>query len=304
LAVVQVDMKIGLDPAVTQSELDETAIDWNAVVDATFLVEQQFEYEYPSPISDLRHRLVIVPRARHGDQHRLAHRLEVSPDAPVRARNDAFGNPVVTIEASIVRRSIAFELQTLVRRRAGGESHRVPIALLRNPALLAPTALAFPDEALRDAAAALRAEHRDPVELAHAISRFVHAEMRYVAGATTVRTTAAQAFAQRSGVCQDFAHVTLVLARACGIACRYVSGHLVGEGATHAWVELMLPQRAEAVVTALDPTNNRTVSMKYVVVAVGRDYSDVAPTSGSFCGTSGRLSSRRRVAVTAVRHAA
>jgi transglutaminase-like putative cysteine protease len=128
--------------------------------------------------------------------------------------------------------------------------------------------------------------------------------MRFVAGSTTVRTTAAQAFAQRSGVCQDFAHVTLTLARACGIACRYVSGHLVGEGATHAWVELILPQRADAVVTALDPTNNRAVSMKYVVVAVGRDYADVAPTSGSFCGATGRLSSRRRVAVTAVRHAA
>jgi transglutaminase-like putative cysteine protease len=297
-------MKLGLDPAVTQSDLDEAAIDWDAVIDATFLVEQQFQYEYPSPISDLRHRLVIVPRHRHGDQRRLAHRLEVSPDAPARARTDAFGNPVVTVEASVVRRSIAFEMQTLVRRRAALDGHRVSSALLRDPALLAPTALACPDEALRDAAAALRSEHRDPVDLAHAISRFVHAEMRYVAGVTSVRTTAAQAFAQRSGVCQDFAHVTLALARSCGIACRYVSGHLVGEGATHAWVELILPQRADAVVAALDPTNNRTVSMKYVVVAVGRDYSDVAPTSGSFCGSLGRLSSRRRVAVTAVRHAA
>jgi transglutaminase-like putative cysteine protease len=297
-------MKFALDPAVTGPDLNEAAIDWDGVVDATFLVEQQFQYEYPSPISNLRHRLVIVPRDRHGDQRRLAHRLEVSPDVPARVRLDAFGNPVVTVEASVVRRSIAFELQTLVRRRAALDGHRISGAFVHDPALLAPTALAFPDEALRDAAAALRSEHRDPVELAHAIGRFVHEEMRYVAGATTVRTTAAQAFAQRSGVCQDFAHVTLALARACGIACRYVSGHLVGEGATHAWVEFILPQRAEAVVTALDPTNNRAVSMKYVVVAVGRDYADVAPTSGSFCGSLGRLSSRRRVAVTAVRHAA
>ena len=177
--------------------------------------------------------------------------------------------------------------------------------MLCDAALLMPTALTLPDGALRDAAVALRSEHRDPFELAHAISRFVYAEMRYVAGATTVGTTAAQAFAQRSGVCQDYAHVTLALARACGIAGRYVSGHLIGEGATHAWVELILPEDAYAVVTALDPTNNRAVSMKYVVVAVGRDYADVAPTSGSFSGSSGgQLSSRRRVAVTAVRHAA
>ena len=298
-------MNLGLDPAAPKTALDEAAIDWNSVVDATYLVEQQFRYDYPSPISDLRHRLVIVPRERHGDQRRLAHRLEVSPDVPAHARKDAFGNPVVTIAASVVRRSITFELQTLVRRSGAGRGHRVPRTMLCDAALLTPTALTLPDGALRDAAAALGSEHRDPFELAHAISRFVYAEMRYVAGATTVRTTAAQAFAQRSGVCQDYAHVTLALARACGIAGRYVSGHLIGEGATHAWVELILPEDAYAVVTALDPTNNRTVSMKYVVVAVGRDYADVAPTSGSFSGSSGgQLLSRRRVAVTAVRHAA
>jgi transglutaminase-like putative cysteine protease len=297
-------MNLALDAAGSRAELDETAIDWSTVVDATYLVEQHYRYEYPSPISDLRHRLVIVPRERHGDQRRLAHRLEVSPDVPARARQDAFGNPVFTIEAPVVRRSIAFELQTIVRRSADGPGHRVPAAMLRDAALLAPSALAAPDAALLDAAASLRSEHRDPMELAHAISRFVYAEMRYVAGATGVRTTAAQAYAQRSGVCQDFAHVTLALARACGIACRYVSGHLIGEGATHAWVEFILPENAHAIVTALDPTNNRAVSMKYVVVAVGRDYGDVAPTSGSFSGSCGRLSSRRRVAVTAVRHAA
>jgi len=294
----------GLDAVATEPELDDAAINWSAVVEATYLVEQHYRYEYPSPISDLRHRLMIVPRERHGDQERLAHRLAVSPDVPARARTDAFGNPVVTVEAPVVRRSIAFEMQTLVRRNAAGPGHRLPAAALHDAALLTPTALAFPDAELREAASALKSEHRDPAELAHAISRFVHAEMRYVTGATTVRTTAAEAFAQRSGVCQDFAHVTLALARACGLACRYVSGHLIGEGATHAWVEFVLPEDAYAVVAALDPTNNRAVSMKYVVVAVGRDYADVAPTSGSFSGARGELSSRRRVAVTAVRHAA
>lgn len=298
-------MNLGLDPMAPKTWLDEAAIDWNSVVDATYLVEQQFRYDYPRPISDLRHRLVIVPRERHGNQRRLAHRLAVSPDAPARARKDKFGNPVVTISASVVRRSIAFELHTIVRRSAAGRSHRVPRTTLSDPAFLRPTALTLPDRALRDAAAALRSEHRDPFELAHAICRFVYAEMRYAVGATSVKTTAAQAFAQRSGVCQDYAHVTLALARACGIAGRYVSGHLIGEGATHDWVELILPEGAYAVVTALDPTNNRMVSMKYVVVAVGRDYADVAPTSGSFSGPSGgQFSSRRRVAVTAVRHAA
>jgi transglutaminase-like putative cysteine protease len=292
-------------PFAAGEPLDESAIEWDSVVEATYLIEQELRYDYPGPISDLRHRLVIVPRERHGDQRRLAHRLEVSPDVPAYARVDAFGNPVITVAAPVVRRSIAFELRTLVRRSAAARVHRVPRTMLRDPALLSATALTMPDAALRDAADALRSENRNPFELAHAINRFVSAQMRYVPGSSTVGTTAAEAFAQRSGVCQDYAHVMLALARSCGIASRYVSGHLIGEGATHAWVELILPAREHAVVAGLDPTNDRAVSMKYVVVAVGRDYADVAPTSGSFSGPhAGRLSSRRRVAVTAVQHAA
>ena len=81
--------------------LDESVIEWDSVVEATYLVEQELRYDYSGPISDLRHRLVIVPRERHGDQRRLAHRLDVSPDVPAYAREDAFGNPVVTIAARL-----------------------------------------------------------------------------------------------------------------------------------------------------------------------------------------------------------
>jgi transglutaminase-like putative cysteine protease len=283
--------------------LDEGGIVWSAVREATYLVEQELRYEYPAPISDLRHRLMILPRERHGDQRRLAHRLEVSPDIPAHAASDAFGNPVVTVSAPLVRDSIAFGLRTVLQRRALTRLPKVADALLRDPMLLLPTRLTRPDAALSEAAGELKSRHRDPLELAHALNTFVHAEMRYVPGSTDVRTTAAAAFAQRSGVCQDFAHVMLALARSCGIAGRYVSGHLIGEGATHAWVELIVREGSRAVVAALDPTHDRAVTLKYVVVAVGRDYDDVAPTSGSFCGPGGQLSSRRRVAVTGVRYA-
>ena len=290
--------------ALDAEPLDEKRIVWSQVSEATYLVEQELRYEYPGPISDLRHRLMILPRERHGDQRRLSHRLEVSPDVPARAAADAFGNPVVTITAPLVRESIAFGLRTVVRRRAAAQLPRVARALLREPSLLAPTHLTRPDAVLREAAERLRRRNGDPFELAHAINQFVHGEMRYVPDSTDVRTTAAEAFGQRSGVCQDYAHVMLALARSCGVAGRYVSGHLIGEGATHAWVELILPDGPRAVALALDPTHARAVTLEYVVVAVGRDYGDVAPTSGSFCGPGGQLSSRRRVAVTAVRYAA
>jgi transglutaminase-like putative cysteine protease len=121
---------------------------------------------------------------------------------------------------------------------------------------------------------------------------------------TTVETTAAEALALSHGVCQDYAHIMLALCRLCDLPARYVSGHLLGEGGTHAWVDVLLPAPSEAVAVAFDPTHGREVGLSYVTVAVGRDYRDVAPTSGSYKATyKGRLSSERRVGLTAVQYA-
>ena len=70
--------------------------------------------------------------------------------------------------------------------------------------------------------------------------------MAYTHGVTGVRTTAAEAFALRRGVCQDYAHIMLALCRLCDLPARYVSGHLLGEGGTHAWVDVLLPHPTQA----------------------------------------------------------
>jgi transglutaminase-like putative cysteine protease len=121
-------------------------------------------------------------------------------------------------------------------------------------------------------------------ELVASINGFVFETMTYRKDVTSVSTTAAQAFGLRAGVCQDYAHVVIALARACGLAARYVSGHLLGEGGTHAWIEIILPSEdgEGAVAWPFDPTHNRRESLDYIAVAIGRDYSDVAPTSGTF----------------------
>ncbi|MDQ3896754.1 MAG: transglutaminase family protein, partial [Actinomycetota bacterium] len=113
---------------------------------------------------------------------------------------------------------------------------------------------------------------------------------RYRHDVTTVRTTAAEALALGQGVCQDYAHVMLALCRLCGLAARYVSGHLVGEGGSHAWVEVLLPSPEDPSVhtaVAFDPTNDRRAGLRHLTVAVGRDYADVAPTAGTYRGPSG-----------------
>jgi transglutaminase-like putative cysteine protease len=110
----------------------------------------------------------------------------------------------------------------------------------------------------------------------------------------------------RRGVCQDYAHIAIALSRECGLPARYVSGHLLGEGATHAWVEFLVPAgRDRERVVSLDPTNACATNLRYVVVAVGRDYDDVAPTSGVFFGkTKSKIDSRQSVRVTDITYAA
>ena len=122
------------------------------------------------------------------------------------------------------------------------------------------------------------------VEIMHRI----HTDFTYDKTATTVTTTIDDIFAQRAGVCQDFAHLTLACLRSHGLAARYVSGYLattpppgktriVGADATHAWASVWIPGDGWL---AIDPTNDQLVNDRYVTVAWGRDYADVPPVKG------------------------
>jgi transglutaminase-like putative cysteine protease len=280
-------------------------VDWGNALETTLLVSQRFAYEYPGPIEDLLHRLVMVPRGRHGDQRRVSHKLTVSPNVEQTLARDAFGNSVVTVRARRVYGGIAFELESLVRRSEGCGPHVVEAALLHDERLLTPTPLTAPDERTCDLAADFTREYGDVTERAQAIASFVFRAMTYTPGATNTETTAAEALTLGRGVCQDYAHVMLALARRAGIASRYVSGHMLGEGATHAWVEAIVPGSGAAVALAFDPTNDRGVTLGYVTVAVGRDYADVAPTSGVFTAPyGGELSAESNLEIRHVRYAA
>jgi transglutaminase-like putative cysteine protease len=269
-----------------------------------YLLHQQLRYEYPSPIRHLAHRLVVIPPERHGDQRRVLHRLDVAgTQAQVTARLDGFGNHVIEVRAPTVASAVEFEAWAVVERRPEASSRRVALDRLGDPRLLSPSALTAPDASLHDAAASLRAVGRaeSHAELARRINGWVYRAMTYRADVTGVRTTAADALALGQGVCQDYAHVMLALCRLLGIPARYVSGHLVGEGGTHAWVEVVAtaPGRPDvASVLALDPTHDREVGTNYLTIAVGRDYLDVAPTSGTFvAGCRGRLSTKKHLSV-------
>ena len=113
-------------------------------------------------------------------------------------------------------------------------------------------------------------------------------DFTYKSGSTTVSTRVAELLENRTGVCQDFAHVMVAGLRSLGLGGRYVSGYLatrpppgkprlVGADASHAWVGCWIPGNGWMY---LDPTNNRLIDASHATVAWGRDYADVTPVKG------------------------
>ena len=117
-------------------------------------------------------------------------------------------------------------------------------------------------------------------ERAWALVQAVRARMTYIPGETGVATTAAQALASGRGVCQDFAHVYLALARQAGLSARYVNGLTEGDIASHAWCEVWL----DGVWTGIDPTRGRWTDESYIRFGVGRDFGDCPMERGVFLG--------------------
>lgn len=119
-----------------------------------------------------------------------------------------------------------------------------------------------------------------PIAMAKIIQAAVNRWFTYTPGVTGINTTAGDAFALRRGVCQDYTHVFLAIARSLGLSARYVCGLPAGEGATHAWAEVY----QDGLWHGFDPTRNCLADESYIKLAVGRDYADCPPERGIFVG--------------------
>jgi transglutaminase-like putative cysteine protease len=299
-------MTAGLTAAFAAPLIDHHDLDLDAAERVTYRIDQSFRYTYDTPVTSLSQRLVVVPRRRHGDMHRRAHALDITGAVTRRrTRQDATGNTVVQVRAAEVRTSVEFRVSALIERVRDSGWPVLPESALRDPRLCQATRLTSADDRLRTLAAEIRRPGGSPMDLAERACVAVHKAITYEYGVTNVATTAAEALAGGRGVCQDAAHVMVALCHLLQLPVRYVSGHLLGQGGTHAWVEVIVPDRDVAIAVALDPCHGRRSNNRYVTVAVGRDYADVAPASGSFVGsTGGQLTTTRVVGVVAVDRAA
>ena len=271
---------------------------------AVFRVRQHYRYTYTGPVWDLHQRLVMVPRDIHRDQRLLQHDLAVrgtEGDHRLTWERDEFGNRVARVVANRVPQAIDFEATFRLERRPASVMSEAPP--WRNDterlAFLRPTALTAPDRRLIDAALQIAHNSADADERAERAHLWTAKAITYQFGITGYSTPAAMALHLGMGVCQDYAHILLTVLRLLNVPARYVSGHLIGEGAPHAWVEAFIERGGGAVeIVGFDPTHTRRTRIDYLTVAVGRDFADVSPTSGTYGGPAqGRLAATKQAEV-------
>ena len=136
-------------------------------------------------------------------------------------------------------------------------------------------------------------DSQDDLQKSTVLMHRLYQDFKYEKNKTTMSTTAEQAWQIGAGVCQDYAHILIALCQMAGIPARYVTGMLIGEGASHAWVEAL----AGARWYPLDPTNNCTVTDSHIKIGTGRDAGDCLINRGIMHG-GGTQTQEIRVTVT------
>jgi transglutaminase-like putative cysteine protease len=275
-------------------------------------VRQSTVYHYASPVAVAHHMLRMTPIDRlHQRVHAAS--LDVYP-VPVDRREgrDFFGNrttqvvlnqPHDTLTVKMMAR-IAVDHGPAGKPKVTPPWEQVREIAYRSADLTAqsPAHFLFPsrqvslDPEIRDYAALSFSPGRPVLDGATELMNRIKAEFVYEIGATTASTTAPMSFALRRGVCQDFSHIMISGMRSLGLPVAYVSGYLrtvqkpgevrlEGADAMHAWALAWCG--ADAGWIGLDPTNGILAGNDHVVLAIGRDYADVAPVDGVIFAAGG-----------------
>lgn len=278
-------------------------------------------YQYASPAGAGRHLLRVLPLDVTGAQRLVAGVVTIDPHPEERRdRRDFFGNHLVEFACRASHRSLDLVMQARVDRNVGplGEERSTSFATLAadlaacvdlgpsSPVHMVAASVRVPLDAptTRFARAQVR-PGRTALQVVQSVGRALHDHMTFDPRATKVDTPLSKAFAARKGVCQDYSHILIACLRGVGVPAGYVSGflrtkpppgkpRLEGADAMHAWVRAWCG--TELGWVEYDPTNDCLVRDDHIVVAQGRDYSDVAPIKG-ILRVSGRQNGHQAVDV-------
>jgi transglutaminase-like putative cysteine protease len=267
-------------------------------------------YSYESPVSFARCSLRLQPRSGEGQQL-ISHTVEIRPKPAERTiRRDFFGTHTESVLIETAHRSLRIDSRSRVQVARQAPGRTAPSPSWESVRDIAFEAMSLgPDSPVGYVFASSLVPVLGPVtayaglsfppgqgiligavDLMHRIRR----EFKYDPKATVISTPLKEVFEKRHGVCQDFAHVMIAGLRGLGLPAAYVSGYLrtyppagqprlQGADATHAWVSVWCG--GEIGWVGFDPTNDLLVENDHIILAVGRDFSDVSPVDGIIVGS-------------------
>jgi transglutaminase-like putative cysteine protease len=264
-------------------------------------ISHRTRFAYDQPARDSHNELRLQPLEDAG-QRCLAFELKIDQPAAVISYRDFFGNHAHSVSVSVPHRELTIVAQSLVERPetparlspemmfrnflAEDEDHIRDFCEFLNPSRYIP----FSKRLRKLFWMARPAETEDVAVYVARIVAWVRDQFDYQKARTHVHSSLDDILKSGGGVCQDFAHLTIGLLRLAGVPARYVSGYLapavsstgnelLGEQASHAWLEAWLPHVGW---TGFDPTHRYRTDERHVRVAVGRDYADVPPLKGMY----------------------
>ncbi|WDZ96825.1 transglutaminase family protein [Herbaspirillum sp. WKF16] len=278
-----------------------------------YRIRHQTTYSYALPVRLSHQMLHLTPRELPW-QRCLSHNVDIQP-APqlVRSYEDNFGNVIKAFSLDTDHTSLDVHADSWVELTPrglpqAGMSWEEAVALMSYhgaqsmaPGMLDASNFLFESSHVRIKREFIRyaAECFRPglpvVEGVRALMLRIHREFAFDPAATTVSTPVTEVFANRRGVCQDFAHLMLSCLRSIGLAARYVSGYLltepppgqprlIGADASHAWVSVYCPGEDGGAWIDADPTNGVFADTSHITLGWGRDFLDVSPLRGVLIG--------------------
>jgi transglutaminase-like putative cysteine protease len=252
-------------------------------------------YAYKSAVTASFNEARLTPRS-DSRQNVILNRVETAPATRTYRYVDYWGTAVTAFDLHAPHTELEVTSSSVVetdkgqvpKQKVSWEDLQAEAVIDRFDEVLSPTHYTPESKRIHRVAERI-AKYNDPEQAVVVAAQWVHGELDYMPGTTGVHSSGLDALREGKGVCQDFAHLSLILLRSMGIPCRYVSGYLhpkpkagIGqtvEGQSHAWL-----QAWTGGWWNYDPTNDTEINEQYISVGVGRDYADVTPLKGIYSG--------------------
>ncbi len=258
-----------------------------------FLIQHETKLSYSEPVCETVFEVRMSPPSDE-NQTNLGYRLKITPSAPVTINRDGFGNRVDLFNVLTPYRELVIWASSVVRTHRPSVEPRLTeipwdpdhddLKVIEAGEYLLPSPLVQSCPALLEFIDPLSGPADSMGAFIRRIMEAVKGRLTYEKKVTTARTPVSEVLELNRGVCQDFVHLFVGACRSLGLPARYVSGYVsdVGELATHAWCQVYAGPLGWV---DLDPTRGTFIDESFIMLAVGRDYSDVPPNRGVWKGS-------------------